>query len=100
MSLELQWYDWVGLVGTFMVLGAFLLLQVGSLSGKGLVYQLMNLFGAVGIAMSLVLGKFNLPAFLLQIAWILISAYGIARGLGGGNKPTVRPPGAPGAPLS
>ncbi|MHC9085945.1 CBU_0592 family membrane protein [Luteimonas sp. RIT-PG2_3] len=98
--LELQWYDWVGLVGTFMVLGAFLLLQVGSLSGKGLVYQLLNLFGAVGIAMSLVLGKFNLPAFLLQIAWILISIYGIARGLGGAHKPVAQPPNGPRPPLS
>lgn len=91
MSLELQWYDWVGLVGTFMVLGAFFLLQAGRLSGKGLVYQLLNLFGAIGIATSLVLGKFNLPAFLLQIAWILISGYGIARGLGGGGD---APPGS------
>jgi paired small multidrug resistance pump len=80
MSLNLEWYDWIGLLGTLMVLGAFFLLQARKLSGTGLVYQLLNLFGAVGILMSLY-DKFNVSVFFLQIAWILISGYGIARGL-------------------
>ena len=81
MSLNLQWYDWIGLAGTLMVLGAFFLLQARRLSGTGLVYQLLNLFGAVGILASLY-GKFNVSVFFLQVAWILISGYGIARGFG------------------
>jgi paired small multidrug resistance pump len=80
MSLNLEWYDWIGLLGTLMVLGAFFLLQARKLAGTGLVYQLLNLFGAVGILMSLY-DKFNVSVFFLQIAWILISGYGIARGL-------------------
>lgn len=81
MSLNLEWYDWIGLLGTLMVLGAFFLLQARKLAGTGLVYQLLNLFGAVGILMSLY-DHFNISVFFLQIAWILISGYGIARGLG------------------
>ena len=48
------------------------------MSGNGLGYQLLNLFGAVGILVSL-LGGFNLSVFLLEIAWVLVSLYGIAR---------------------
>ena len=86
MSLNLEWYDWVGLAGTLMVLGAFFLLQARKLSGTGIAYQLLNLLGACGILASL-LGKFNVSVFLLQMAWVLISGYGIARGLSERSKP-------------
>ena len=36
MALELAWYDWVGLLGPAMILGAFALMQAGRLSGPGL----------------------------------------------------------------
>ena len=78
MALELAWYDWVGLLGTAMILGGFALLQAGILSGTGLVYQLLNLFGAGGVLISL-LGTFNLPVFLLEAAWVAISVFGIVR---------------------
>ncbi len=78
MALNLEWYDWVGIAGTLMVLGAFLLLQAGRLSGTSIVYQLLNLFGAGGVLVSL-LGKFNVSVFVLELTWVLISAYGIAR---------------------
>ena len=78
MALELAWYDWVGLLGTVMILGGFALLQAGKLAGTGLVYQLLNLFGAAGVLVSL-LGTFNLSVFLLEAAWMAVSVYGIAR---------------------
>ena len=89
MALELAWYDWVGLLGTVMILGGFALLQAGKLSGTGLAYQLLNLFGALGILLSL-LGTFNLSVFLLEIAWVAVSVYGIARSFKsrGNAKPT------------
>lgn len=78
MALNLEWFDWIGMVGTLMVLAAFFLLQAGRLSGTGLAYQLLNLIGAAGVLVSL-LGKFNVSVFLLELTWVLISAYGIAR---------------------
>ena len=78
--MNLEWYDWIGIAGTLMVLGAFFLLQAGRLSGTGIVYQLLNLFGAGGVLVSL-LGTFNVSVFLLEAAWVAISAYGIARTL-------------------
>jgi paired small multidrug resistance pump len=76
--MNLQWYDWIGMLGTLMVLAAFFLLQAGRVSGTGIVYQLLNLFGAGGVLVSL-LGQFNVSVFFLELAWMLISAYGIAR---------------------
>ncbi|HZX80375.1 MAG TPA: hypothetical protein VFE72_05440 [Lysobacter sp.] len=78
--IALHWYDVVGLGGTLSILLAFVLLQTRRLSGTGLVYPLLNLFGAVGILVSL-LGTFNLSVFLLELAWVAVSLYGIARSL-------------------
>ncbi len=80
MALQLEWYDLVGLVGTVIILLGFFLLQAGRLAGTGLIYQLINLFGAAGILVSLI-GKFNLSVFLLEAAWMAVSLYGIARSL-------------------
>lgn len=76
----LQWYDIVGLLGTLMILAAYFLLQAGRLPGNGLPYQLLNLFGAAAILATL-LGTFNLSVFLLEAAWIAVSAFGIFRTL-------------------
>lgn len=78
MALELAWYDWVGLLGTVIILAGFFLLQAGRVMGTGLLYQLINLFGAAGILVSL-MGKFNLSVFLLEAAWMAVSLYGIVR---------------------
>lgn len=78
--IDMHWYDWIGLAGTLMILAAFFMQQIGRLSGTALAYQSMNLFGAAGILVSL-LGSFNMAVFLLEAAWVLVSAYGIARTL-------------------
>ena len=73
------WYDMVGIAGTLMILGAFFLLQAGRMSGNGVPYQLLNLFGAAAVLVTL-LGKFNVSVFVLESAWVLVSAYGLWRG--------------------
>ena len=74
------WHDWAGYVGVVLVLLAYLLLQARKLHGNGLTYQLLNLFGAFGVLLSLLFGSFNLSAFAMEAAWLAISMYGIARG--------------------
>jgi len=76
--MNLQWYDWIGILGTLMVLAAFFLLQSRRLHGNGIVYQLLNLFGAAGVLVSL-WDRFNPSVFVLELAWVAISAYGIVR---------------------
>jgi paired small multidrug resistance pump len=78
--MNLAWYDVVGLLGTLMILAAYFLLQARRLSGNGVAYPVLNLFGAAGVLVSL-LGTFNLSVFLLEVAWILVSAYGIWQAL-------------------
>ncbi len=75
------WYDWAGYLGVALVLLAFFLLQERKLQGSGLVYQLMNVLGAIGVMLSLAFGNFNLSAFIMQVAWLLIGGYGIVRGI-------------------
>jgi len=79
--MNLFWYDWAGYIGVALVLLAFFLLQERKLQGSGLTYQLMNILGAVGVMLSLCFGSFNLSAFLMQVAWLLIGIYGIVRGV-------------------
>lgn len=83
--MSLQWFDFVGMAGIVFVLAAYFLLQSGKLHGASIGYQLANLFGAIFILVSI----FGSPApitevltpFLMQIAWIAISVYGLWRGV-------------------
>ena len=89
--MTLQWYDWIGIAGTLMVLLAYFLLQAGRLQGNGLLYQLLNLFGAIGVLASLY-NKFNLAVCLLMVVWIVITVYGLVRTVKGMGAP--KTPGA------
>jgi paired small multidrug resistance pump len=77
--MTLRWYDWSGLLGVSTILLAYFLLQAGRMRGDALSYQLMNAFGAFALLISL-LYAFNLSAFVMEAAWLVVSIYGIARG--------------------
>lgn len=77
--MTFHWYDWAGYLGVLLVLLAYFLLQARKLHGNKLTYQLMNILGAFGVLLSLTFGSFNWSAFLLEVAWIAIGIYGIAR---------------------
>ena len=79
--MTFHWYDWAGYLGVLLVLLAYFLLQARKLHGNKLTYQLMNILGAFGVLLSLTFGSFNWSAFLLEVAWIAIGIYGIARGV-------------------
>jgi len=86
MTMAFAWYDVAGLLGTLMILVAYFLLQAGRLPGTGIAYQLLNLFGAGGVLVSLA-GAFNLSVALLEGAWVLVSAYGLVRTLRARRRP-------------
>lgn len=75
--MTIAWYDLCGYLGVILILLAFLLLQAEKVAGSSWIYQLANMLGAIGIMLSLVFGSFNLPAFLQELVWALISVYGI-----------------------
>ncbi|HET6913610.1 MAG TPA: hypothetical protein VFH71_09780 [Rhodanobacteraceae bacterium] len=79
MNINIAWPTIVGIIGTLAVLLAFFLLQARKLHGNGAIYQLLNAFGAAAIIVSLVY-EFNLASMVLEIAWLLISIYGLVVG--------------------
>jgi paired small multidrug resistance pump len=54
-------------------------LQARKLHGNGLTFQLMNVFGALGVLLSLLFGSFNASAFVMEAAWMAIGIFGIVR---------------------
>lgn len=80
--MSLFWYDWAGYAGVLFILLAYFLLQARKLPGHSLIYQLLNVFGAFGVLLSLVFSpnSMNWPAFFMELAWIAIGVYGIVRG--------------------
>jgi hypothetical protein len=70
--------DLVGNLGVFLILWSYLLLQIGRTHATSLAYVLMNFFGAAFILYSLIY-DFNLSAFIIEIAWMVISLLGLAR---------------------
>lgn len=79
MNIQIAWPMIVGILGTLLVLLAFFLLQARKLHGNGPIFQLLNAIGAAGVIVSLFYA-FNLAAMLLEIAWLLISIYGLVMG--------------------
>lgn len=69
----------VGTVGVMMVLYAFYELQARRAEHDSPRYLWLNLGGAILIILSL-LKHWNLPSFLIEVAWISISAYGLVKG--------------------
>ncbi len=76
--MNIAWYDLVGTTGVVMILVAYFLAQTQRVSSQSLGYSAINLVGSVLIAISL-LYDFNLASFIIEVAWISISLYGIVR---------------------
>jgi hypothetical protein len=68
----------VGLIGVVLNLVAYGLLTTGRLQPTDTRYQWMNVFGTVGILLSLMV-QWNLPSFILNAAWMLIGVVALMR---------------------
>lgn len=74
------WHDVLGNIGVLLVLGTYLLLQLERIAANAIPYSLVNAVGAALIIVSLT-QDFNLSAFVIETAWLIISVYGVARSL-------------------
>lgn len=72
--------DFIGCLGTLIILIVYALLQMGKLESSSLAYSLLNIVGAILILSSL-LFSWNLSAVLMEISWVIISLYGILKAL-------------------
>lgn len=76
--MDYQWHDFVGNLGVLLILSAYLAVQMRRLDATGAVNLVGNGLGAALILVSLAY-DFNLSAFLIEVVWLLISLYGLAR---------------------
>ena len=74
----LDLYAATGVVGAVIVMVAYFGTQAGSLRADDPRFAIANLAGAALIMISLY-AAWNLPAFIMEVFWILISLYGLAR---------------------
>ncbi|MDT8319040.1 MAG: hypothetical protein RQ826_00795 [Xanthomonadales bacterium] len=73
-----EWHDFFGNAGLVLIVGTYLLLQLGKMTSDHLSYSVLNGLGALFIMISLYV-DFNLSAFILEAFWILFSLIGIWR---------------------
>ena len=66
----------LGILGDILVIIAFFLLQTKRINSSGLSYLFLNIVGSLGVLFSLIY-HWNLPAFIIESAWVLISGWGI-----------------------
>ena len=71
-------HDVAGVVGSVIVIVAYFATQAGWFGASDPRFAWANLAGAVLIIFSLTI-DFNLAAFVMEIFWILISVFGLAR---------------------
>jgi uncharacterized membrane protein YesL len=71
-------FNIIGMSGTFLIVGAFIMLQLEKLNPKSLAYNLTNLFGAILLLISLCY-NFNLASFVIELFWIAASLIGLVK---------------------
>ncbi len=71
-------FYYLGLVGVISVLTAYLLLQMHKIKPDSYTYSWLNLIGA-GLVLVSLFFVWNLPAALVEMAWMLISIYGLIK---------------------
>ncbi len=79
------WHDLLGIIGVVLILATYMLLQLEKLPVTRASYSITNGLGAFFILVSLV-NEFNLSAFVVELAWLLISVYGLIRCLRRGRS--------------
>jgi hypothetical protein len=68
--------DILGIIGDILTIWMYFLLQFDYISSKDIRYSLGNFVGAVLIVFSL-LYKWNLPSFIINFFWALLSLFGV-----------------------
>jgi drug/metabolite transporter (DMT)-like permease len=76
--MQYAWYDILGTAGVGVIILTYILLQLERLRSEQLSYSLLNAAGAFLILISLFY-SFNLPSFIVEFFWLLISLFGIGK---------------------
>ena len=68
--------DWVGSAGVFILLLAYVLVAMNTITAKSLTYILMNFFGALIAGIASYLLQYW-PFIILEMAWVLVSLFSL-----------------------
>jgi hypothetical protein len=68
--MELTLTDLIGILGVFIIIVAYMLLQLEKMEAKDLSFSVLNTLGALLIIISL-LYDWNLASFLMESIWML-----------------------------
>lgn len=71
--------DVIGLCGSVLFIGAFLYANISPAMNK-ILFNIFNLIGAILLLISLSV-HFNLAAFVLEAAWMMIAMFGLVSAL-------------------
>lgn len=70
--MEMNIIDWIGFIGVFQILLAYILNVAGTIKSKDLVFILLNLIGAGMACVASVLMNY-IPFIILEGVWTLVS---------------------------
>ena len=70
----------VGWIGAFLVVLAYFLVSYKKVQGDSMVYQLMNLVGAIGVGINTSYQE-AWPSFAIQIVWGIIAIVALVKGV-------------------
>ena len=78
MELFVQSSGWIG---TILIILAYFLVSLQYVKGTNKIYQLMNLFGAIGVGIN-VLYQEAWPVLVLEVTWGIIATYSLVKNKG------------------
>ena len=67
--------DVIGIIGVFIIVLAYILMQIDKMDRKGFNFSLLNTIGAILILVSLYY-DWNLASFVMEVIWLSLSLYG------------------------
>ena len=70
----------VGWIGAFLVVLAYFLVSYKKVQGNSRIYQLMNLIGAVGVAINASYQE-AWPPFAIQVVWFTIAVVSLIKSI-------------------
>lgn len=76
MEMAMTLPNIIGLLGVFLILVAYFLIQTGKLTSDDLAFPLLNGIGALLHLYSLFY-YWNVASFVIEIFWVGISVYGV-----------------------
>lgn len=78
MWADFTFLDFVGVIGSLVICTAYLAVSLGRVSPEGFAFHIVNASGSILLLVSLYFRP-NPGAILIEVLWLAIAGFGIAR---------------------